>query len=188
MVDQKHVTRLLQAVDQGDNQALDELFGMVYDELHRRAQAQRNRWGGTPTMNTTALVHEAYVKLVDQDSLHWQNRAHFFAVAATAMRHILINYAKRKQAQKRGGDKEKVPADEVALVDEDAIEDLLMMNQALEQLEKIDERMCRVVECRFFLGLPINETADALGVSPSTVERDWRKAKAWLYKVLGDDK
>jgi RNA polymerase sigma factor (TIGR02999 family) len=185
MDDSLDVTTVLQAVRNGDLRAADELFRRVYGELHRIASGQRRRWGGNETLNTTALVHEAYLKLVNQDVAAWNDRAHFFAVAAKAMRHILINYAERQVAAKRGGGAVHVPLDETDLVSPEAAEDLLSLDEALTALAAVHERSSRVVECRFFGGFDIQETANTLSVSPATVERDWAFASAWLRKEMG---
>jgi RNA polymerase sigma factor (TIGR02999 family) len=179
------LTAVLRAVSSGDRGAIDELFQAVYTELQSIAHGQRLRWQGDETLNTTALVHEAYLKLVRQD-VDWQGRAHFYAVAATAMRHILVNYAERRLAAKRGGGIPHVPLDEANPVPAEGAEDLLALNEALEKLGRLNERQSRVVECRFFGGLGIRETAQALGVSPATVERDWALASAWLRRALDD--
>jgi RNA polymerase sigma factor (TIGR02999 family) len=147
---------------------------------HRRMQGER----AGHTFGTTALVHEAYLELVDLDRVDWQDRTHFFAVAARVMRNVLVDYAVKRNAEKRGGDRDRVP-----LRDEDAacevdLTDVLAVHQALSRLEERDERQARVVECRFFGGLTIEETAEALGVSPATVGRDWRVARAWLNREL----
>lgn len=181
-----HITGVLQAIRSGDRGAVDDLFRVVYDELQRIAHRQRLRWKGDETMNTTALVHEAYLKLVKQEEVDWHDRAHFYAVAATAMRHILINYAELRMAEKRGGGSPHVPLDEANPISEEGAEDLLALNEALERLKEIDPRQSRVVECRFFAGLGIHETAEALGVSHATIERDWALARAWLRRALDD--
>jgi RNA polymerase sigma factor (TIGR02999 family) len=181
-----NLTAVLQAVRSGDRDAVDHLFHAVYAELQRIAHGQRLRLKGNETLNTTALVHEAYLKLVKQQEVQWQDRAHFYAVAATAMRHILVNYAERRMAAKRGGDIPHVPLDEANPVPEEGAEELLALHEALEGLGKMDERQSRVVECRFFAGLGIRETAEALGVSEATVERDWALASAWLRRSLDD--
>jgi RNA polymerase sigma factor (TIGR02999 family) len=186
MVESIDLTEVIRAVRRGDGRAADELFRRVYDELHRIAGGQRRRWGGNETLNTTALVHEAYLKLVRQDGADWSDRAHFFSVAATAMRHILINYAQRQVAAKRGGGAVHLPLNDADLVSPEAAEDLLSLDDALHALAKVHARSSRVVECRFFGGLDIKETADALSVSPATVERDWAFASAWLRRELGD--
>lgn len=178
------VTLLLRAVREGDPRAVDELFGLVYRELKQIAGSQRSRWEGNETLNTTALVHEAYLKLVDQEAIDWKGRAHFFAAAAKAMRHILINYAKRQIAAKRGGGAPHVSLGDADLVAPEAAEDLVALDETLNELATVHERSSRVVECRFFGGFGIQETAEVLQVSPSTVERDWAFASAWLRRKL----
>jgi RNA polymerase sigma factor (TIGR02999 family) len=180
----EEITERLRAAERGDREALDEVFAVVYDELHRRAQAQRRRWSGDDTLDTTALVHEAYLKLVDQSRAQWSDRAHFLAVASKAMRHILVNYAEQRRAAKRGGGAPVVPLDEANPVGEDVAEELLALNEALQRLAEVNERQAHVVEARFFAGLPIEETAVALGISPATVKRDWKLATAWLQREI----
>lgn len=186
------VTRLLRAARDGDRHAIDDLFQSLYEELRNVARQQRRRWDGDYTLNTTALIHEAYLKLVDQEQADWRDRSHFYATAATAMRHILVNYAERQQAVKRGGQGTHVPLSEVERftgapnpVPPEIADELIALHGALERLEKLSERQCRVVECRFFAGLPIADTAAALGVSSATVKRDWTAASAWLHRELG---
>jgi RNA polymerase sigma factor (TIGR02999 family) len=178
------VTRMLRAAREGDVRAVDELFRIVYDELYGIAGAQRFRWGGDETLNTTALVHEAYLKLVNQKQADWESRAHFFAVAAKAMRHILINYAKRQLAAKRGGGASHLPLSDAQLVAPEAAEELVDLDEALQELASVHERSSQVVECRFFGGMGVAETADTLAVSKATVERDWAFASAWLRNRL----
>lgn len=182
------LTAVLKAIREGDRAAVDDLFDVVYGELRRIARGQRRRWDGDETINTTALVHEAYLKLVKQQEVAWQDRAHFYAVAATAMRHILVNYAERRLTDKRGGGAAHIPLDEANPIAEEGAADLLALNEALEDLKCLEDRQSRVVECRFFGGLGVRETAEALGVSASTVERDWVLASAWLRDRLGDGK
>ncbi len=178
------VTQLLQQLTRGDRDAVDQLFPLVYGELRGIAhQRLRNEPAGH-TLNTGALVHEAYIKLVDQERADWQNRAHFFAVAARAMRRVLLDYAIARGAQKRGGGRGQVPLDDAMLVAEERSDELLALDEALQQLEHFDERQVRVVECRFFGGMSIEETAEALGISPATVKRDWTAARAWLNREL----
>jgi RNA polymerase sigma factor (TIGR02999 family) len=184
MSDSSEITQLLQAARDGDRIALDRLFTEVYEPLRRLSRQQRRRWDGDYTLCTTALVHEAYLKLVRTDGADWRDRTHFFAVASRAMRQILVNYAERRTAQKRGGGVEVVPLDEVNPVSPDAAEELLALDEALQRLEAIEPRRCRVVECRFFAGLAIHETAEALGVSVATVKRDWALASAWLRREV----
>jgi len=165
---------------------MDQLFELVYGELRRLARSRRRNWVGDYTLNTTALIHEAYLKLVGGGEAHWQNRSHFYGVAATAMRHILVNYAERARAEKRGGSEaERVELDEQQLVSPDSIEEVLAVHEALARLEKLSERQAKVVECRFFGGLEVTETAEALGVGTATVKRDWKVACAWLLRELG---
>lgn len=174
---------LLQARD-GDREVMDRLFGQVYDELHRVARrALRSEQTGH-TLTPTGLVHEAYFKLVDQSRVEWQDRAHFFGVASRAMRQILVEYARRRGAAKRGGRVRVVALEEGLVPAEERAEALLAVDEALTRLAGHDPAMARVVECRFFAGLSEEETADATGTSLRTVQRQWRRAKAWLYQEL----
>lgn len=168
----------------GRDGAVDALFAATYEELKTLAGAQRRRWRGDETISTTALIHEAYLKLVRRQDPRWEHRGHFFAVASKAMRQILINYARDKRVAKRGGDAPVVSADEVALVADGAVEELLALDEALEHLAALDPRQARVVECRFFGGLSVAETAEALDISPATVKRDWTVARAYLQRAL----
>lgn len=188
---QDSVTHLLDALRAGDSDAFEQLFPLVYGELHNIAGAQRRRWQGDDTLNTTALVHEAYLRLVDQTSPRWLNRPHFMAVAATAMRHILLDYAKRKRAAKREGALNHVPLHELEEVlkangdsSEALPEALIALDAALVRLEQQNPRHRRIVECRFFGGMTIEDTAQALALSPATVKRDWTIAQAWLYREM----
>ena len=181
---QDRVASLLEAAREGDEGALDKVFTIVYDELHQMAHSQRRRWDGDYTLDTTALVHEAYLKLVDQTGAQWNNRGHFMAVAARAMRHILVNYAERRRAAKRGGDMQRVSLSDSNPVSEEAAEEVLALHEALERLSEVNGRQAKVVEARFFAGLPIVETAEALGISPATVKRDWSLASAWLHREI----
>jgi RNA polymerase sigma factor (TIGR02999 family) len=184
------VGRLLDALRAGDRQAFDQLLPLVYGELHHLAEQQRRRWSGDDTLNTTALVHEAYLRLAGQSTPAWRSRPHFLAVAARAMRHILLDYAKSKQRAKRGGGQHRVSLQEIesALKGGDpadaGAEALLALDDALRRLDEHDPRQSRIVECRFFGGMPIQDTADALGISPATVKRGWAMAQAWLYREL----
>lgn len=184
------VARLLADLRTGQRQAFDQLFPLVYHELHLLAGRQRRRWDGDDSLNTTALVHEAYLRLAGTPVQAWENRPHFLAVAARAMRQILIDYAKRRRTAKRGGGQERVPFHQIeaALRGGDAGEAgadaLVALDQALLRLEAHDPRQSRIVECRFFGGMPIHDTAVALGVSPATVKRGWAMAQAWLYREL----
>ena len=188
------VTQLLEAACDGDRAALDQLFPLVYEELRTRARRQRHHWQGDYTLNTTALVHEAYIKLVDQGGAQWTNRAHFFSIAARAMRHILLDYVRHRKAQKRGGGQQKLSLEEIQeagkkplVLTEERAEALLALEEALCRLEQISEREGRIVECRFFGGMTIEETAEALGISPATVSRKWTIARAWLYQEMHRD-
>jgi RNA polymerase sigma factor (TIGR02999 family) len=187
----EEVSRLLEAVQRGDRSALDNLYALVYGELRVLAHRQRRRWDASGTLNTTALVHEAYLKLVKQRSIHLQTRAHFFALAATAIRHIVSNYARDRQATKRGGGVPMVSLTELGTGPvgqwqvSDVHADLLVaIDEALQRLEQVSPRQRGVVECRFFGGMSIDETAAAIGVSPRTVKRDWMLAQAWLQREI----
>ena len=182
------VTRLLIDWGNGDRAALDKLTPLVHEELRRMARQYMSRERPGHTLQTTALVNEAYLRLVDQRQAHWQNRAHFFAVAARVMRHILIDHARQHVRAKRGGKTQRISLDEAAVMSPERASDLLALDEALDELATIDPRRSRVVELRYFGGLNIDETAEVLKVTPTTVSRDWRWAKAWLYKaVTGDD-
>jgi RNA polymerase sigma factor (TIGR02999 family) len=185
------VATLVEAVAAGDREALDALFPLVYEELSRLAHRQRQRWDGDFTLTTTALVHEAYLKLAGQRQLPTRNRAHFLAIAARAMRHVLCNYARDRRRQKRGGGQPHLaldqvdPADGMALdLSADQADRLAGLDEALRRFESIAERQCRVVECRFFGGMSVEETAAALGMSPRSVKRDWAFARAWLLREM----
>ncbi len=180
------VTQLLDDLRRGEPVS-DQLFESVYDALRRIARSHRGRWRGNETLNTTALVHEAYLKLVGGDGASYENRAHFLAVAAKAMRHLLVSYAERQSAQKRGGGTPDLSLDEALLVPEARAVELLALDEALQRLEAVDPRAAEVVECRFFAGLDAEETAAALGISRRTVTRDWGAARAWLYAELRND-
>ncbi|MFP4229317.1 MAG: sigma-70 family RNA polymerase sigma factor [Salinivenus sp.] len=186
MEDKSDVTRLLHAFQEGDESVVDVLFDHVYDELYNLAHQQLARLRPGQTLNTTALVHEAYLKLVNQSKSDWESRAHFFSVAAKAMRHIIINYARKQSAEKRGGDVRHVSFDERLMAPQDSAETLITVDRVLDQLEEKDERMARVVELQFFGGMTQKETATVLDVSTRTVRRDWRSAKAWLSKALSE--
>lgn len=184
MLSREEITQFLHRATEGDREALDLVFSTVYEELHRLARTQRRRWDGNHTLNTTSLIHEAYLKLVDQEGASWNDLSHFLAVAARAMRHILVNYAERQRAAKRGGGKEPLSMEEGAFLAPEAAEEILALNEALERLEAVSERRARVVEARFFGGYTIEDTADLLGISPATVKRDWALASAWLYREI----
>ena len=181
------VTSLLIDWSNGDREALDKLTPLVHDELRRLAHIYMSRERPGHTLQTTALVNEAYLRLVDQKHSQWQNRAHFFAVASRVMRHILIDHARQQVRAKRGGKTQPISLDEAAVMSPERAADLLALDEALVKLATIDARRSRVVELRYFGGLNIDETAEVLKITPTTVSRDWRWAKAWLYKAVTDD-
>ena len=185
MPEQPHeaVTALLLSWRQGDKAALDRLVPIVYDELRRVARARLKAERGH-SLQATALVHEVYLRLVDLDRMTIHSRIHFFAVAARLMRQILVDHARRRLADKRGGGVTMVGLDEVSPAAKTSSVDVLAVDEALDQLLSVDERLCRVVELKFFAGLNIDETAEALEISAATVERDWALAKAWLHQRL----
>jgi RNA polymerase sigma factor (TIGR02999 family) len=179
------VTRLLQDWSGGRREALDKLLPLVYKELHRLAHSYLTRERHDHTLQTTALVHEAYLKLVDQHSVNWQNRAQFFGLSAQAMRRILIDSARRQTSIKRGSGGTKISLDEAANISgETANESLLALDMALQELEKVDAEQSKIVELRYFGGLTIEETAEVLKSSPATVKREWTMARAWLYNAM----
>jgi RNA polymerase sigma factor (TIGR02999 family) len=178
------VTQLLENWSNGDREALERLMPLVYGELHRLAQRYLRRERSDHTLQSTALVHEAYLKMVDQKNVRWQNRAHFFGVAAQSIRHILVDHARSHLAAKRGAGAAKLSLDEAIGVPEKKEVDLLALDQALEGLAALDPQQGRIVELRFFGGLSIEETAEVLHISSATVKRDWVMAKAWLYQSL----
>jgi RNA polymerase sigma factor (TIGR02999 family) len=175
------ITEMLKAWGGGDRDLADEFIPLVYDELRRQAHRYLRRERTNHTLQTTALVHEAYLRLAEQKRVDWQNRSHFFGLAAQMMRRILVNYAVNRNRVKRGGADENLPL-EVALImiSEERAENLIELDKALSRLETLDERQARIVELRYFSGLSIEETADVLGISPATVKRDWLMAKTWL--------
>jgi RNA polymerase sigma factor (TIGR02999 family) len=178
------VTELLRGFRTGDQEAERKLLDAVYADLHRMAARLMRRERPDHTLQATALIHEAYVHLVDQHSKNWQNRAHFFGVAAQVMRRILVDYARRHRAAKRGGGQHKVTLDDSLLLTDTQSEELLVLDEALSRLSQFDPRRSRVVELRFFGGLDEEEVAEVLGVTSRTVKRDWSVAKAWLYSEL----
>jgi RNA polymerase sigma-70 factor, ECF subfamily len=184
MSENQEVTLLLSALTRGDDGAATKLIPVVYDELRRLAGSYMRRERVDHTLQATALVHEAYLKLVEQRSVDWQSRAHFFGVAAQLMRRILIDHARGHTRQKRGGEQRKVSLDEAFVFSEKQADELLAVDDSLNRLAEIDPRQARVVELRFFGGLSVEEAAEVLGVSPKTVKRDWSVAKAWLYADL----
>jgi RNA polymerase sigma-70 factor (ECF subfamily) len=178
------ITALLVDWSKGDKTALDKLFPLVERELHRLAHSYMRKENPDHTLQTTALVNEAYLRLVDQKNTHWQNRAHFFGIAAQIMRRTLLNYARDRQRMKRGGDAIQVSLSEVDLVSGTKASELIALDEALQKLSTIDERKARVVEFRYFGGLSVEETAEVLQVSSITVMRDWNMARAWLAREL----
>jgi RNA polymerase sigma factor (TIGR02999 family) len=184
MTDTVDLTALLVAIGQGEANAFDRLVPLVYPDLRRLARAQLRRLRVGETLDTTALVHEAYVKLVDAERANWNDRQHFLAVASVAMRQILVDHARARLRAKRGGGAATVPLDEVPGIVAREAHDLVELDEALRRLEAVDPRLVRVVECRYFTGLSEQETADALGVSLRTAQRDWLKARAWLRAAL----
>jgi RNA polymerase sigma factor (TIGR02999 family) len=185
-----NITRLIEELRAGDEAVVGELFALLYAELRALAHRHRLRWRGDHTLGTTVLVHEAYVKLAGQAQVDVESRAHFLALAARAMRHILCNYSRDRQALKRGGGLERVPIDDAMVAAPEVgpaqshAETLAALDDALHRLEQVDRRQSRIVECRFFGGLTIEETAIAVGVSPRTVRRDWTMAQAWLHREM----
>ena len=180
------ITGLLVDWSNGDQSALEKLLPLVERELHRLAHSYMRRENPDHTLQTSALVNEAYLKLVDQKKTHWQNRAHFFGIAAQIMRRILMNYARDQHRAKRGGKAVQVSLSQVAVMSEEKSEELIALDEALQRLTEIDERKSQVVELRYFGGLSIEETAEVLKVSQITVMRDWKYAKAWLARAIQD--
>jgi RNA polymerase sigma factor (TIGR02999 family) len=178
------VTQLLVAWNNGDQVARDELLSVVYQELHRLAHHYMKRESPGHTLQTSALVNEAFLRLVDQRDVHWQNRAHFYAIAAQAMRRILVDYARNRRYAKRGGGKHQISFDEALIISDERSAEVVALDETLVRLAEIDPRKSRIVELRFFGGLSIEETAEALSISPGTVMRDWTLAKAWLRREM----
>ncbi|HXW03882.1 MAG TPA: sigma-70 family RNA polymerase sigma factor [Vicinamibacterales bacterium] len=178
------ITRLLHAHGGGDAAALDQLVPLVHDELRRMARAQLRRRGGRDSLETAGLVNEAYLRLVDQTRATWRDRGHFFAVSAMAMRQIIVDHARRRARLKRGGDRGVVPLDDVHEPAARESHQVLEIDRALTKLASVNERLARLVECRYFAGLTEEETAAALGMSVRTAQREWFKAKAWLRREL----
>lgn len=180
-------TRLLNASAEGDRAAFDQFIPKVYSALRRIARQRLQNERSDHTLSTTALVHEAYLKLVDLDRIQYKGQAHFYAVAAQAMRNILVSYAHQRKALKRGGDQEKLPLDDVVVMSEERADDVLALDEALQRLQALDTRRHQIVECRFFAGMSIEETAAALDISSATVKRDWKLVRAWLNRELRSD-
>ena len=182
------VTRLLRSVASGNRADLDALLSAIYDDLHRLAANQMQAERRDHTLQPTALVHEAYMKLIDQRSTEWQDRLHFFAVAARIIRRVLVDHARTRASMKRGGGRDRVPMDRVSSVVDAPDVDLVALDEALEELARLDARQAQVVELRFFAGLTIEEVAQFLSIGHRSVDRDWTCARAWLYsRLAGDD-
>ncbi len=182
------VTQLLLRWSEGDKAALGKLMPLVYRELRRLAGHYMRRERPGHTLQASALVNEAYLRLVDYRRMQWQNRAHFFAVAAQAMRRVLVEHARSRQYAKRGGTAQRISLDDVAVLTDQQAAELVALDDALTSLEALDARKARIVELRYIGGLSIEEAAETLGVSTATVERDWRSAKAWLYRAISQEK
>lgn len=179
------ITQLLIAWNRGDQRARDELMPLIYEELRRIARGYLRRERNNHTLQPTALVHEAFLRLVDQRHIDWQGRAHFFGIAARLMRQILVNHAEARRAAKRGGSAERVSLSDL---DREAVEtdvDLVALHRALDELERLDPPQSRIVELRYFGGLTVEEIAEVMGISPATVKREWKMARAWLRRELG---
>lgn len=186
VVSARQVSELLQELRQGRRDAVNDLLPLIYDELRAMARRRLASAGHGRTLDTTVVVHEAYLKLFDRSRLSWHDRRHFFAVAAMAMRQIIVDHARRRQAAKRGGAMRRVDLDAAEVPVEDRSSEILALDEALTRLHEIDERLARVVELRYFGGMSVEETAEVLEVDPRTVTRDWRLARALLYRHLAD--
>jgi RNA polymerase sigma factor (TIGR02999 family) len=180
----EEITQLLIAWNQGDQRARDELMPLIYNELRRLARSHLRRERVNHTLQPTALVHEAFLRLIDQSQVNWQNRAHFFGAAARLMRQILINHAEARRAAKRGGEAERISLNDVDQFTVEQGLDLEALDEALKRLEQIDPPQSRIVELRYFSGLTIEEIAEVMGISPATVKREWSTARAWLRREL----
>ncbi len=185
MSEHHQITRLLRDHHEGDTGALDQLMPLVYPKLQQLARGQLRRGGGL-TLNTVGLVNEAYLRLVDDMQVRWQDREHFFAVLARAMRFIVIDQLRERQSQKRGGDFEQVTLDSELVGDLSPLDAALTVSKVVDQLATFNERLAQVVECRFFIGMNDREISEALGLSERTVQRDWLKARAWLHRALAE--
>ena len=183
----RQITQLLFRWREGDREALDDLLPLVYDELHRLAACYMRGERPSHTLQTSALVNEAYLRLVGAEDIRWENRAHFFAIAAQVMRRILIDHARRRDQQKRGGDMRRIDLDEAMIVSDERATEVIALDDALNSLAEFDPRKSQIVELRFFGGMSIDETAEVLQVSPGTVMRDWTLAKAWLLREITGD-
>ncbi len=183
-VDSHQITLLLADWSKGDEFALEQLMPLVYEELRRMARRYMRRLPSGHTFQTTELIHEAYLKIAKSDERNWQNRAHFFGVAAKAMRHILVDYARSKSSRRRGGWQERITFNENVVVSTESSQEIIALDGALNELAVLDARKSRVVEMKFFGGLTIEEIAEVLKISPETVKRDWRFARTWLLREL----
>lgn len=180
-----NITILLNQVTKGDNIALDEILPIVYNELRKISSKYLRNEYRKHTLQTTELVHEAYIKLIGSENLTWESRAHFYGIAARSMRQILVDYARKKKSLKRDEGKTQLPLEEANIIVGESEEQILNLNDALNKLEALGERSSKVVELRFFSGLSLEETAEVLNISVATVKRDWKFAKAWLYREMG---
>jgi RNA polymerase sigma factor (TIGR02999 family) len=178
------VTQLLANWSQGDQGALDKLMPLVYGELRRLASSHLRRERSNHTLQSTALVHEAFMRLVNQQDVQWRNRAHFYAIAAQMIRRILVDYARSQHAEKRGSGAVKLALDDAMAVPQQTDMDLLGLNDALDRLAELDARQSRIVELRFFAGLSIEETAEVMNLSPASIKREWNTARAWLFREM----
>jgi RNA polymerase sigma-70 factor, ECF subfamily len=182
----QEITQLLLSWSEGDKSALDQLIPLVYPELKRLARRYMGRESPDHTLQTSALINEAYLRLVDQQTVGWQDRAHFFAVAAQVMRHILIDHARSHRYDKRGAGAEHIPLDGVSVASQERAAELVALDDALTRLATVDPRKSQIVELRFFGGLTVEETAEVMKLSPITVKREWRSAKAWLHTEMSE--
>ncbi len=182
----EEITQLLATWSEGDPQALERLVPLVYPELRRMAKRQMARENPNHTLQTSALINEAYLKLIDRQQTDWESRAHFYAVAAQVMRHILIDHARRHLYDKRGGGAQHVPLEEADIVNDRRAADLVTLDEALNALAKLDPRRSQIIELKFFAGLNADEISEVMNISPSTVQREWRAAKAWLRHTMTD--
>lgn len=180
----QNITQLLNSASAGDSFALDNILPIVYNELRKISSKYLREEYKKHTLQTTELVHEAYIKLIGNQNLTWESKAHFFGIAARSMRQILVDYARKKKSDKRGNGKTQITLDEVNFIIDDSEEQILNLNEALIKLEKMEERSCKIVELKFFSGLSIEEIAEMLNISVATVKRDWQFAKAWLYREI----
>lgn len=188
MHESPEITELLINWSNGDKDALDRLFPLIEKELHRLAHHYMQRFNSGNTLQTTALINETYINLIDQRKVQWQNRAHFFGISARIMRRVLLGYIRDKKRLKRGGNAHRISLSEAAFLTVEKSDKLLALDEALSRFEKIDERKSRMVEMRYFGGLSMEETAEVLKISSTTVKRDWKLAKAWLAREIGNAK